>query len=339
MGTMQAIVLERENSFDSLKITSVPLPEPGPDEVLVQLKASALNRRDVWIVQGKYPGIKVPVILGSDGAGVIVGTGEGVEERVIGDEVIINPSLNWGEDMRAQGANYQILGMPRNGTQAQFIAVPYDNVFSKPAHLSFAQAAALPLGGLTGYRALFTQGGLMSGETVLITGAGGGVASLMIPMALACGANVIATSGDPKKLAGFANARFRGGVLYTDENWAAQVAGLAGPEGIDLIVDSAGGEGFNTYLDLINPGGRVVFFGATVGNPKGLNLRKIFWKQITLQGTTMGHEQDFDHMLQLIEKQNIVPRIEGPFAFADYRKAYQCMMDGSQTGKIVIEIE
>ena len=339
MDSMKAIVFHTAKDIDSLTIEDVPRPEPGPEEVLVRIRAAALNHRDVWITQGLYPGIKLPGILGSDGAGEVVAVGEEVDDRWLERSVVINPSLDWGPDMRAQQAAFRILGMPDSGTQAQYVAVPEGNVMEMPAHMSFEHAAAIPLGGVTGYRALFTQGGLMSGETALVTGIGGGVASLMAQMVLACGARLIATSSSEAKLKQIDHPRYLGGALYTDENWGKKARELAGEDGIDLIVDSAGGDTLNDYVDVVNPGGRIVFFGATRGNPSGLNLRKIFWKQITIQGTTMGHEQDFEHMIRLFEKQQVLPIIDGPYPMKDFRKAYQRMIDGAQTGKIVLTID
>ncbi|RMF58037.1 MAG: alcohol dehydrogenase [Calditrichaeota bacterium] len=336
---MKAIVFQEKKNFDSLKIKEVPDPQPGPGEVVVEVKASALNHRDVWIIQGLYAGIKTPIILGSDGAGVVKEVGDGVDSGWIGQEVIINPSLDWGENPRVQGKNYRILGLPDNGTQAELVKVPSVNIVPKPRYLSFPEAAAIPLAGLTGYRALFTQGKLKCGETVLLTGIGGGVAALMFQMALAAGARVLVTSGSDEKLERAVQSGAAGGANYRNEEWAKEIQQLAGERGIDLIVDSAGGDGFDHLINLVNPGGRICFFGATRGNPSTLTLRRIFWKQLTIQGTTMGSPQDFYEMVRLFEQHQIHPIIDGPYTFEDYRTAYQRMMDGAQFGKIVITLE
>jgi len=339
MKTMQAIVLNEVKKFDSLKLQEVPYPDPGPGEVVVQIKAAALNHRDVWIVQGLYAGIKVPVILGSDGAGVIHQIGEGVPEEWLGKTVLINPSLNWGNDPAVQGKNYQILGMPQNGTQAEFVRVPAANVVENPDYLSWEEAAALPLAGLTGYRALFTRGKLQAGETVLLTGIGGGVASLMLKMAIAAGAVVVVTSGDEQKIARAVESGALGGANYKEPDWPQKIREILGNRPIDLVVDSAGGEGFEPLISLVKPGGRLVFFGATAGNPPELNLRRIFWKQLNLLGTTMGNEQDFARMIRLFETHRIQPLIDQVFPFSRFRKAYQRMMEGRQFGKIVLKWE
>ncbi len=339
MGSMQAILLTQTGSLQHLKLDTVALPKPGVGEVLVEVYASALNHRDVWIVQGLYPNIRTPVILGSDGAGVIRDVGEGVDPACVGRAVIINPSLNWGTNPRVQSEQYRILGLPDNGTQAEYVVVPIQNVVDKPAYLSFEEAAAIPLGGLTGYRALFTQGHLRAGETVLLTGIGGGVATLMLKMALAAGARVLVTSGSDEKIKKAVNMGALGGANYKEEGWGDKLIALAEPDGIDLIVDSAGGDGFFELTRIVKPGGRIVFFGATAGNPSRLDQRRMFWKQITLQGTTMGTPQDFQEMVRLFDAHKLKPPIDRVFPFNEFREAYLRMWKGEQFGKIVLKLK
>ncbi len=336
MKTMKALLLQEEKNFDSLEIAEVAYPTPGPGEAVVQIKAAALNHRDVWIIQGLYPGIRVPIILGSDGAGIVTEVGDEADKSWLNREVIINPALDWGENSRVQGPNFRILGLPDNGTQAEYVRVPVANLVEKPAYLSFEEAAAIPLGGLTGFRALFTQGKLSEGETVLITGVGGGVAALMLQMAVAVGARVLVTSGSEAKIERALQAGAKGGANYHNPDWPEQLQQLAGEGGIDLIVDSAGGEGFSELIKIVNPGGRLVFFGATRGNPGKIDLRRIFWKQLTLQGTTMGSPSDFANMVHLFESYEIHPFIDGPYPFSRFREAYERMMKGEQFGKIVL---
>ncbi len=337
METMQAVLLTQPGSLEHLKLDTVVVPKPGVGEVLVEVRASALNHRDVWIVQGRYPNIKTPVILGSDGAGVIREVGEGVDPGCVGRDVIINPSLNWGNNPRVQSPQYKILGLPDNGTQAEYVVVPIQNVVDKPDYLTFEEAAAIPLGGLTGYRALFTQGELRAGETVLLTGIGGGVATLMLKMALAAGARVLVTSGSDEKIKKAVNLGAMGGANYKEEGWGEKLLALAEPTGIDLIVDSAGGDGFFELTRIVNPGGRIVFFGATAGNPSKLDQRRMFWKQITLQGTTMGSPRDFYEMVRLFDVHKIKPPIDRVFPLTEFRAAYLRMWKGEQFGKIVLQ--
>jgi NADPH:quinone reductase-like Zn-dependent oxidoreductase len=304
--------------------------------VVVEIKAAALNHRDLWIIQGLYPGIKVPMILGSDGSGIVCEVGEGVDHKWLNQPAIINPGLDWGDNPRVQQPHFRILGLPDNGTQAAYVTVPAANLAAKPAHLSFEEAAAIPLGGLTGYRALFTRGGLQAGETVLLTGIGGGVAALMMRMALAAGARVLVTSGSADKIAQAVKAGAAGGANYKNGDWGKEIMALAGKDGVDLVVDSTGGKGFGELISLVNPGGRIVFFGATAGDPPALPMRQCFWKQVDLLGTTMGNPQDFYQMVRLFETHRIKPPVDGPYPFSRYREAYQRMMNAQQFGKIVL---
>ncbi|MFQ5584590.1 MAG: zinc-binding dehydrogenase, partial [Calditrichia bacterium] len=254
----------------------------------------------------------------------------------MGKKVIINPSLDWGNDLRVQQKNYRILGLPDHGTHAELVKVPAGNLTRKPSYLSFEEAAALPLAGLTGYRALFVKGRVMPGETVFITGIGGGVAALMLQMAVAAGARVFVSSGSPSKLEKAKQAGAAGGINYTEKNWARNLAKISGGAGIDLIVDGAGGKEFNQLISLVKPAGRIVVYGATAGNPEQIDLRKIFWKQISICGTTMGNQQDFDRMVKFYRKHKIKPIISHIYPLAGYKKAYQEMMEGKQLGKIVL---
>lgn len=338
MSDMRALVLKEVGSVEGLELTTVTYPQPQNEEVVVQLKAAALNHRDLWIVRGLYANIKTPVILGSDGAGVVCKVGTGVSEEFIGKEVIINPGLNWGNNPAVQQRNFRILGMPDNGTQAQFVTVPVKNISEKPGYLPWESAAAIPLAGLTGYRALFTQGKLKAGETVLLTGIGGGVAALMLKMSLASGAKVFVTSGKDSKIEQAKRLGALGGVNYLKMEWPEKMKSLLAGGKIDLVIDSSGGENFSHLTGLVKPGGRIVFFGATAGNPSLLNLRQLFWKQITLQGTTMGTGKDFSEMLRLFDVNKIEPVIDDVFPLEQFSRAYSRMIRSEQFGKIVLRI-
>lgn len=331
---MKAIVLK---SVNHLSIEEVPIPEPAAAEVLVLVRASALNHRDVWIMKGLYANIQLPVTLGSDGAGLVVKCGDKVDKKWLDSEVMINPSLNWGDNPQAQQKQFRILGMPDNGTQAEYVCVPVANIVAKPEYLSFAEASAIPLGGLTGYRALFLKGRLQQKQIVLITGIGGGVATLMMKMALAAGANVLVTSSKDYKIDEAKKEGVIGGANYLNKNWADTIRSLTRGKEIDLVVDSAGGKEFLNLIELLKPGGRLVFFGATAGNVPELNLRRIFWKQLTIQGTTMGSPQDFNDMLDYLSLHKIRPIIDQIVPIKDFQKAYERMMTGQQFGKIVMQ--
>jgi len=180
---MKAVVLHELGEPERLKVENVEDPEPKQGEVTVQLHAAALNRRDVWIRRGRYANIKLPIILGSDGAGIVSAAGDGVNSSLVGKEVLINPCLDWGDDERVQDTNFRILGLPDNGTYAEYIVVPAVNIYEKPGHLSWEEAAALPLAGLTAYRAVVSRANVQRGQTVLVTGIGGGVACFALQIA------------------------------------------------------------------------------------------------------------------------------------------------------------
>lgn len=327
---MKAFVLKELNK--PLVLEEVETPQPIHGQLLIQLKASAVNHRDVFITKGLYAGISLPVILGSDGSGVV--HNEGLKFKK-GDEVIINPSFNWGDSEKVQSKKYNILGLPANGTMSEFICIGEENIYSKPAHLSFEQAAALPLAGLTAYRVLISRAQLKPGEKVLITGIGGGVALFVMQFALALGAEVYVTSGSDDKLQHAMTLGAKGGANYRQDDWQRQLQASAG--GFDVIIDSAGGDGFNKLIDLANPGGRIAFYGGTKGNFNNVSPQKIFWKQLSILGSTMGSDKDFAEMITLINDKKIIPVIDTVYPFNQANEAMQRMDKGEQFGKIVIK--
>lgn len=328
---MRAVQFPRLNEME---IKDVPDPTAGSGEVVVKLHAAALNHRDLWIKQGKYAGLKFPLIPGSDGAGVIQARGADVDGFTLGDEVIINPSFDWGATESAQGDGFSILGLPRDGTLAESIAVPAAQLAPKPQHLSWSEAAALPLAGLTAYRALFARAQLKANERVLISGVGGGVASFALQYAVAHGARVWVTSSSDEKIARARELGAEGGFNYRQSDWTKSAA--AAPGGFDVVVDSAGGDGFGDLIDLCNPGARVVFFGATRGDPSGLPMRKVFWKQLSLFGTTMGSPIDWAAMMGFVSQHEIKPLVAARYPLAEAEAAFALMERGGQFGKIVI---
>jgi zinc-binding alcohol dehydrogenase/oxidoreductase len=332
---MQALVLDGINQ--PVQLREAPTPQPAPGQVQVQLHAAALNHRDVWIQQGQYAGLKFPIIMGSDGAGIVTAVGDGVDASLQGRAVLINPGQNWGDEPAAQGRDFQILGLPENGTFAEYVCVSAGQVRAKPAHLSFEQAAALPLGGVTAYRALFTRAGLQAGERVLISGVGGGVALLALQMAVASGADVWVTSGSAEKIAKAVALGAKGGISYKTEKWPATLTKQAGGS-FHVIVDSAAGPGFNDLIDAAAPGGRIVFYGATHGDIPNLAARKVFWKQLSLLGSTMGTAQDFADMVRLVEQHRMELAIDEIFPLTAGEAALRRMEEGLQFGKLVLQI-
>lgn len=330
---MQALTLTAVNE---MKLAVTPDPQPAAGEVVVAVRAAALNRRDVWIKAGQYAGLKWPCIPGSDGAGEVIAVGEGVGSAWLGREVIINPSFDWGASEAAQGAKFSILGLPRDGTLAEKVAVPVEQLAFKPKHLSWEEAAALPLAGVTAYRGVFARAGLRAGERVLITGIGGGVAVFALQYAVAIGAEAWVTSSSEEKIARAVALGARGGFNYKQAGWAAAVAKTAGA--FDVIVDSAGGEGFGDLVELAAPGGRIVFNGATRGNAPGLALRKIFWRQISLFGTTMGSPRDWKDLIDFVALHQLRPVVSETFPLERATEAFGLMERSEQFGKIVVRI-
>ena len=330
---MQATVLTEIKK--PVVLQSSPDPVAAPGQAVVRLHAAALNHRDLWIQLGQYAGIKLPITLGSDGAGIVTAVGSPADQSWVSREVIINPSLDWGADARAQGPQFRILGLPDSGTFAEQIAIPAANLAPKPAHLTWEQAAALPLAGLTAWRALFTRAQLKSGERVLVTGVGGGAALFALQFAVAAGAEVWVSSSSPEKIARAQALGARGGMNYRDTNWSAALQKQAGGL-FDVIIDSAGGEGFGKLIELTRPGGRIAFFGATTGNPPGLDLRKSFFRQISLLGTTMGSPADFAGMTAFVAAHRIAPVVDRVFPLAATEGALRHMEASAQFGKIVL---
>jgi NADPH:quinone reductase-like Zn-dependent oxidoreductase len=307
-----------------------PDPEPRAGEVIVELRACALNRRDTYLRKGTNPAYRfpLPLILGSDGAGV---------RRDSGDEVVIFPSLRWGEREQAPGPGYEILGGPTNGTYAELIAVPAENVYPKPARLSWPEAAAFPLAGLTAYRALFSRAGVRAGETVLVLGAGSGVSTFAVSLARQAGARVIVTSSSAEKIERSRELGAEAGVDYTAGDWVEEVRGLSGGEGVDVVVDSVGAT-WPDSLRCLRPGGRLVAFGATAGTSVELEVRPVYNGQFSMLGTTMGSARDFAGLLDAIDSGGWAPVVDSVRPLAEAAEAHARMDAAEHFGKLVLSV-
>ncbi len=332
---MKAIVLKELNGAFILE--DINKPEPREGEVLVRIAAAALNHRDLWIKQGKYFLKEYPSVLGSDGAGIVESVGAGVSEELIGNKVVINPALRWGPRRQGHGKDFQILGMPTQGTFAEYVCVQAENAYPIPIGLNFEKAAALPLAGLTAYRAMFYRGSLKRGEKVLITGVGGGVASFLLSFGVRAEAMVYVTSSSQDKIKQAVLLGAINGVLYTDENWTEQLLEME-PDGFDLIIDSAGGPEFLQLINLLTTGGKIVNFGGTAGKIPELIPARLFWKQASILGTTMGSPTDFEQMLSFVTEFIVNPIIDRVFGMEEVQAAFDHMQNQSQFGKIVLRI-
>ncbi len=330
---MRAIRIE---AVGKVAVAEIPDPVPAAAEALVEIRAAALNHRDLWIKLGQYAGLRYPCIPGSDGSGVVTSVGPGADTSWVGREVVINPSLDWGPSEAAQGPSFTILGLPRDGTLAGRVAVPIAQLAPKPAHLGWEEAAALPLAGLTGWRALVTRARLAPGERVLVTGIGGGVALFALQFAVASGNEVWVTSSSDDKIARAVGLGARGGFRYDSDGWVAKAAKVPGL--FDVIVDSAGGPGFANLVAAAAPGGRIVFYGATRGNVPDVALAKIFWRQISLLGTTMGSPADWSAMSAFVGRHGLRPVVSEVVPLDRGAEAFDLMERGGQFGKIVIRM-
>ena len=321
---MNAVVLRQTGAPEVLRLDSAPDPEPGPGEVVVALRAAALNRRDVFLRKGIAPS-PLPVIPGSDGAGVVRSLGPDASGVAEGDEVVILPSLGWGGGEAAPEPGFRILGGPDDGTYAELIAIAAANVFPRPARLSWEESAALPLAGLTAYRALVSRAGVRPGETVLVIGIGGGVATIALHIARSAGCRVIVTSSSPEKLDRARELGAAAGVDYTAGDWPAAVKELSGGAGVDVVV-------------CLRPGGRVVAFGGTGGGKVELMVRPVTLGQVSLLGTTMGSPRDFAGLLASVEHAAWVPVIDSVRPLAEAASAHAREEAGDHFGKLVLSV-
>ena len=328
---MLAVSLQSFGDPSGLRAVELPDPVPGPGEVRVDLVAAALNRRDYWLrVGGK---IELPAVLGSDGAGIVSAVGDDVDGLRQGDEVVINPALGWGLGEAAPGTDFRILGVPDQGTYAEKIVVPAQNVRPRPQRLSWLESAALPLGGLTAWRAVAVLAEAGPGKTVLVPGAGGGVATFAVQIANELGARVLVTSSSPEKLERARELGAEGGADYRDPDWPEQL----GP--VDAVIDSVGAAVWPGALRALRPGGRLVNFGDTGGDTAEVDVDRLFFSHLRIQGTTMGSPRDFDAMLEHVERAEWRPVIDSVFPLREAAAAHARLDAKDRFGKVVLRID
>jgi zinc-binding alcohol dehydrogenase/oxidoreductase len=315
----------RVHEGGTLVYEEVDDPTPGPDEVLVELRAAGVNRRDLLVASGVYP-FPLPLVPGSDGAGVRLDTGE---------EVVLLPAVGWGDREDAPGDGFAFFGGPGPGTYAELIAVPEEALYPKPAAFTWEEAASFPLAALTAYRALIVRGGLEPGETVLVLGAGSGVSTFAVQLAVQAGARVLVTSSSDAKIERARELGAEGGVNYaTTEDWPAAARGL-GP--IDLVLDSVGST-WQQSLDCVRKGGRVVVFGGTGGTETTLQVRLFYFAQQSLYGTQLGSPDDFASLLRALDNARWRPVIDSVRPLAEAEAAFARMRAGEHFGKLVLGI-
>lgn len=333
---MRVLSLATADGLDAVSLDNVPLPDPGPGEVRVALKAASLNHRELWITKGMYPGMQLPATLGCDGAGIIDAVGEGVDANRVGQSVVLYPGLNWGDDDRFPAPAFGLLGMPGPGTLADAICLPADHAVAKPAHLDFANAAVVPLAALTAWRGIVTKGGLKAGEKLLVTGIGGGVATFALKFGVAMGAEVFVTSGSDETLEKAMALGAKGAINYKTDKWAKPLSQQSG--GIDVVFDGAPAGGYKNYGRALNMGARVVVYGSTGGMSFEVNAPELFLKNISLVGTNVGNLNEFKAMMAFVEAHSIMPAIDRSFALADAKAALHYLETSHGFGKVIIDI-
>jgi NADPH:quinone reductase-like Zn-dependent oxidoreductase len=338
---MKAIYFTQHGGSEVLQYGERPEPVPGPGQVRVAIKAAALNHLDIFVRNG-IPNVPLPQIPGADGAGVVDAVGEAVSGVSAGDRVLLQPGLYCGacEFCRAgeqsNCVSYRILGEHTAGTFGELVVVPARNVFPIPEGLSFEQAAAFPLAYQTAWRMVVGRAAVRPGETVLIHGIGGGVAWAALEIALFSGARVIATtSGDSKA----GRARDAGAELvvdYRQEDVAQAIRRHTGKRGVDVVVDTVGEATWMTSVRAAAKGGRIVTCGATSGPSPKEDIRLIFWKQLSILGSTMANDREFRALYAAVLAGKLKPRVDRAFALPEAAAAYSLMESGQQHGKIVL---
>lgn len=330
---MKAVIFQ--SNVQPLQIKEVDIPSPKQGEVLIQLYYASLNHLDLWIL--KEQSLPDPVILGSDGSGIVMAVGNNVRNDLVGKKVMINPSLYWGTNENMYGKNYQILGNPTNGTFAEYIVISQDYVYEIPNHLSLKEAAALPMAALTAYRALFSKAQATHTDKVLITGIGGGAALYLLQMTLAIGASVYITSSSDEKIKKAIELGAKGGINYKEQDWKEKLLQLAG--GFDIIIDSAGGNNFAGLTEVANDAAKIILFGRTAGNINNLNPGIIYNKQLQIMGTVMGNSKEFGEMIAFYERHQLHPIVDKEFSLDEVMSALNYIDQAKHFGKVILKIK
>ena len=340
---MKAVVFNQHGGPEVLEYRDVPAPSITPDEVLIEVKACAMNHLDVW-VRGGLPGIKIPLphILGNDIAGVVREVGALIDWVSVGDEVMVQPGVSCGHCAECLGGrdnfcrDYDILGYRRAGGYAQFVAVPGVNVIRKPGSLSWEEAAALPLVTVTAWHMLVTRAAVQPGEVVLIHAAGSGVGSIGIQVAKLRGARVIATAGADDKLAKAKTLGADAVINYRNEDWPQQVKALTHRRGVDVVFEHTGAATWPGSIAALKQNGRIVTCGATSGYDAQTDLRQVFYRHLTILGSFMGTKAELLEAMRFVEAGAIRAVVDQTLPLAEAKRAHELMEDRAQFGKLVL---
>lgn len=340
---MKAVIFRQHGGPDVLEYTDVPEPEIRANDVLVEVKACALNHLDIW-VRGGLPGIEIPLphILGDDVAGVVKQVGELVTWVKAGDEVMVQPGVSCGHCEACLSGNdnfcheYDIIGYRRDGGYAELVAVPGVNIVPKPAQLSWEEAAALPLVTVTAWHMLVTRAKVQPGETVLVHAAGSGVGSIAIQIAKLRGARVITTASSDEKLA---HARELGAdetINYTSSEWPKEVRRLTNRQGVDVVVEHTGAATWPGSIASLKTGGRLVTCGATSGYDGHTDLRQVFYRHLNILGSFMGSKAELLEALKFVEQGKIRGVVDRVLPLGEARQAHELIENRAQFGKVVL---
>jgi NADPH:quinone reductase-like Zn-dependent oxidoreductase len=342
---MKAIAITAHGGMEKVQYMEVGRPPVGPREVLIETRAVALNHLDLWVRNG-LPGSKLtmPHVLGADGAGVVAEVGPEVRGVNVGDRVLINPGLSCGVCEFCQAgeqslcATFGIMGETCPGTFAEYFKVPQDNVHPVPEGFSWEEAAAFPLVFVTAWRMLISKAQIKPGEDILILGIGGGVSTAALQMAQSLGLRAFVTSSSDEKLQQAKKLGAAAVINYKTQDFGREVRHLTDRRGVDVVVDSVGGESYVKSLASLAKGGRLVTCGATAGPRPQTDLARIFWNQLSVFGSTMGNMREFAAMLNFVRKRGVKPVIDQVFSLADGATALARMEEGKQFGKIVLKV-
>ena len=344
--TMRAVRIHAHGGVEQLKLEEVPVPEAGPGEVRVQVRASGLNHLDLWVRRG-VPGhtFPLPMTPGCDASGIVAGVGPGVAGWQDGDEVVVAPGLSCGtctacvsgEDHLCAG--YGILGETRDGTNADYVVVPARNLMPRPQNLDFAASASFSLTFLTAWHMRIARAELRPGETLLVHAAGSGVSAAAIQIARLFGARILATAGSEEKLRRARDLGAHETISYRDPEWPRVVRKLAGRRGVDVVLDHVGTDTFAGSLRSLAKGGRYVFCGATSGFEMKADFRPIFFKNLSILGSTMGGQGELRRVRDLVEAGQLVPVIDRTLPLEKVAEAHQILEDREAFGKLVLTLD
>ncbi len=344
---MKAAYITQNGDLESIQVGEIPDPELADDEVMIEVKAAALNHLDIWVRKGR-PGLELclPHVLGSDAMGTVVAVGKAVDSVAVGQDVIVDPGLSCGvceyclRGEQSECLYYGIIGMSRPGTFAERVSVPATNVHPVPSHLSPAEAAALPLVYLTAWRMLMSRGQLHPGDTVLIHGIGGGVALASLQLARLAGAEVIVTSSSEEKLKRASKLGASVTMNYANNSdIAVSIKDLTGGRGVDLVIDAVGAATWPINFGAVRRGGKIVHCGVTSGASAQVDISALYWNQVTVLGSTMGSREDFRRMVRAVNAATLRPVVDSVVSLHDIRSATERMERGEQFGKIVLDMK